>query len=126
MSKKKNPNSWKGRGEAYKNTKRAPIEDAPIPYVKKKKKENKRSKHKHIYIPAIYHNSYSGFNSNGKKTEYITCGSHCKICGRVKNMRFMWFNSEDRIEQFKLDYPDYVEVYLPEEWDYFKNKSIPL
>lgn len=120
--------SYRGASEKYKNDKKKLIDGyEKIPHKKsKKKKKNKRSKHKHEYIPAVYYNSYSGFNSNGKKTEYITCGSHCKHCGRVKNMTFMWFNSEDRIKKFKIENPDYIEITLPENWDYFKDKHIPV
>lgn len=118
--------SWKKMGVDYKDSKQPDIEEPRTKYVKKKKKKNKRSKHKHEYIPAIYHNSYSGFNSNGKKTEYTTCGAHCKHCGRVKDMRFLWVQEEQMIERFRKEYPDCKEIYLPDGWDYFKDKIIPL
>lgn len=118
--------SWKKMSVDYKDSKQPDIEEPETKYVKKKKKHNKRSKHKHSYIPAVYYNSYSGFSSNGKKTEYITCGSHCKKCGRVKDMIFMWSNTQDRVEKFKKEYPEYVEVHLPDEWDYFKDKCVPV
>lgn len=120
--------SYREVSEKYKNDKKKLIDGyEKTPHKKnKKKKKNKRSKHKHEYIPAIYYNSYSGFNSNGKKTKYITCGSHCKYCGRVKDMTFMWFNSEDRIKKFQIENPNYIEIILPENWDYFKDKCIPI
>lgn len=120
--------SYKESSEEYKNKKKEPLmNDGEYHHKKKKKnKKNQKSKHKHIYIPAIYHNSYSGFNSHGKKTDYITCGSHCKICGRVKDMTFMWFSPEDRIKKFKIENPNYIEITLPENWDYFKNKNVPI
>lgn len=118
--------SWKKMGVDYKDSKQPNIEEPRVKHVKKKQKKNKRSKHKHQYIPAVYHNSYSGFNSNGKKTEYVTCGSHCKECGRVKSMAFMWVNTEERVERFKKEFPDYVEIKLPDEWDYFKDKVVPV
>ena len=128
MSKKKDSSSWQGMSEAYKNAKKEPIlnEDDYISSKKKKKKKKaKRSEHKHEYIPGVYHLSYTNFN-NDKKIEHITCGSHCKYCGRVKNMHFLWSHEEKRIKEFKEEYPNYIELTLPEGWDYFKNKNIPL
>ena len=120
--------SYREEINKYKHKKRcASLDDAGVvPHKKKKHKQHKKSSHKHKYIPAIYYNSYSGFNSNGKKQEYITCGSHCKICGRVSDMSFIWFNTEDRIEKFKKEHPDYIEMHLPENWDYFRDKYVPI
>ena len=126
MSKKKDNSSWKGRGEAYKNAKRAPIinEEEKHP-KKKKKKKNKRSEHKHEYIPAIYYYHYISPHS-GKKSVRVQCGTHCRKCGRIKGMLFMFVNMEDRIERFKKENPNYVEITLPDSWDYFKDKYIPV
>ena len=117
--------SYKEEVNKYKLEKNSPFDDCGMPHMKKKKKTNKRSKHKHEYIPAVYHHSYTGFNSD-KKKEYTMCGSHCKHCGRIKDITFMWFNSEDRIERFKKEYPDYVEIHLPENWDCFRDKNVPV
>lgn len=118
--------SWHKMGVDYKDSKQPHIEEEEKYKKKKQKKKNKRSKHKHEYIPGIYYSSYSGFNSNGKKQNYVMCGSHCKICGRVNNISFMWFNTADKVEHFKEEYPNYVEIVLPEGWNYFKDKNIPV
>ena len=118
--------SWHKMGVDYKDSKQPHIEEEEKYRKKKQKKKTKRSKHKHEYVPGIYYNSYSGFNSNGKKTEYITCGSHCKHCGRVQNMMFMWFDAEEKAKRFKEQNLDYVEIHLPDEWNYFKDKCIPI
>lgn len=127
MSKKKDPNSWRGMGEAYKNAKKTPIlneDDYISSKRKKKKKKVKRSEHKHIYIPAIYHRSC--LRSDGHKDEWICCGSHCKICGKVKNMNILWSRPEERLERFKEEYPKAVEITVPETWDWFRDKCIPV
>ena len=116
--------SYKKSNVEYRDSKQPHIEKEPK-HKKKVKKKNKRSKHKHEYIPAVYHLSYVNFNDN-KKNEHITCGSHCKHCGRVKNMHFIWSHEEERIQKFKKEYPNYVELTLPEGWDWFRNKNIPL
>lgn len=117
--------SWHKMGVDYKDSKQPHIEEEGKYKKKKQKKKNKRSKHKHEYIPAIYHLSYIGALSN-EKHEHITCGSHCKHCGRVSDMKFMWSREAERVEQFKEQYPNYVEIVLPEGWDYFKDKNIPI
>ena len=117
--------SWHKMSVDYKDSKQPDIEEPRMRHIKKKKKKNKRSKHKHEYIPGVYHLSYNGINSN-KKHEHITCGHHCKHCGRVENMRFLWAQEEMLIRKFKDEHPDYVEIYLPDNWDYFKDKNIPI
>lgn len=126
MSKKKDPDSWKGRGEAYKNAKRAPFEDAPMPHVKKKKKDKKWKRHKHEYIPAIYHYTYIDYKN--KKHDVTAYGSHCKYCGRILNMVNGWWVREEKekIERFKEEYPNYQEITLPDSWEYLKDNLIPV
>lgn len=126
MSKKKDPSSWRGRGETYKNSKREPIVDdnTQAPFSKKKKKKNKKVDHKHEYIPGIYNMSYK--TNTGEVKRHQTCGYHCKICGRVRDMRYLWFNTEEKIAQFKKEHPNYVEITPPQGWDYFKDKNVPV
>lgn len=118
--------SWKAMSEQYKLKKKSLIDgDEEVSYKKKKKKKkNKRSNHKHEYIPAIYHLSYKRID--GGVTEHQTCGRHCKICGRVENMYFLWFNTDEKLKKFKEENPDCLELILPEDWDYFKNKYLPI
>ena len=92
--------------------------------LKKKKKEKKWDKHKHEYIPAIYYQNWIGLN--GEPHLAIKCGSHCKICGRVNGMMYMYSNREDRIERFKEENPNFIEVTLPDSWSYFKDSCVPL
>lgn len=116
--------SWKKMSVNYKDSKQPDIEEPREKYLKKKQKKNNRSKHKHKYVPAVYH---LNFNLNGdKKQEHITCGSHCKYCGRINDMKFIWSHEEEHIEQFKKQYPDYIEIILPQGWDCFKDKNIPI
>lgn len=117
--------SWKKMGVIYKDSKQPDIEEPREKHLKKKQKKNNRSKHKHKYIPAIYHLTYFNLNSD-KKQKHVTCGSHCQICGRVKNMRFIWTQEQEQIEKFKKEHPNYVEIKLPDGWDYFKDKNIPV
>ncbi len=117
--------SYREEVNEYKMKKNSPCEDRGMPHVKKKHKKNKKSNHKHKYIPAIYHMSYVGINSNEKHI-HTTCGSHCAYCGRVSDMYFMWSREEERVQRFKEEYPNYVEVTLPEGWDYFKDKFVPI
>ena len=117
--------SWKKMGVNYKDSKQPNIEEPRERHSKKKIKKHKKSKHKHEYVPGVYHLSYIGINSNIKH-EHITCGSHCKYCGRVNDMKFIWSHEEEYIEQFKKQYPDYIEIILPQGWDCFKDKNIPI
>ena len=118
--------SWKAMSEKYKIDKKKLIdgyEDAPHT-KKKKKKKNSRSNHKHKYVPAIYHMSYK--RVDGKAEYHKTYGHHCEICGRVKDMYFLWFDAENKIKEFKKENPDCLELILPEDWDYFKDKYLPI
>lgn len=111
--------SWKALSAQYKDKKHMPIDDTPMPHKKKKKKKNKRSNHKHKYIPAIYYTS-------GK--DGTTYGFHCKHCGRVKDMSYAgyWVCKNERLELFKQEHPDYVEIILPENWSWWKDKNVPI
>lgn len=108
--------SYKGSNIEYRDARHTPIEDMPMPHIKKKQKKNVRSKHKHIYIPAIYKNN----------SDIVYCGSHCKICGRINSFIYTYSKIPERLEKFKKEYPDYTVVYLPDNWDYFKDKIIPV
>lgn len=114
--------SYRETSNEYKNKKKKLIdgyEESPHK-KKKKKKQNKRSKHKHEYVPAIYIRTYENGDS------YNFYGSHCKTCGRVKDMFCYWgAANEERLSKFKKENPEYVEIILPKDWDYFKNKNIP-
>lgn len=115
--------SYREASEKYKNDKKKLIDgynDVPYKKIKKDKKKNKRSKHKHEYIPAIYNISYKRID--GKLIRYQTCGRHCKICGRVENQYY----ADDRLNKFKEQNPNWIELTLPDEWDYFKDKNIPV
>ena len=119
--------SYREASEKYKDDKKKLIDgynDALYKKIKKNKKKNKRSKHKHKYIPAIYNMSYKRID--GKLEHHQTCGQHCKICGRVKDMYYLWFNTDDRLNKFKKQNPDWIELTLPDGWDYFKDKNIPV
>ena len=118
--------SYKEDSEKYKVKKKMPIidEDAEKYPKRKKKKKNKRANHKHNYIPAVYNMSYRTNLGNVKCHQ--TFGFHCDKCGRVENMYFMWSHHSERFERFKKEYPDYVEITLPEGWDYFRDKVIPI
>ena len=108
--------SYREYSEKYKNDKKKLIdgyEEVPYKKSKKNRKKNKRSNHKHEYIPALYY----------KKNE-VFYGSHCKICGRIQNFCFFFYDVENKIKRFKKQYPNYVEVELPEDWNYF-SKNIP-
>ena len=118
--------SWKESSEEYKNNKKKIIdgyEKTPHKKIKKKKK-TKRSNHKHEYIPAIYNVIYKQID--GTEVPRQMCGQHCKICGRVENMYFLWYNTEDMLKKFKKNNPEWIELTLPREWDYFKDKNIPI
>lgn len=105
--------------EKYKNDKKNLVDGyKETPYKKKKVKKNKRSDHKHEYIPAVY-------RLEGRP--YQTCGYHCKKCGRIEDLFFyFWFHNEEQIENFKKENPGWVEIILPSDWNYFKNKNIPV
>lgn len=118
--------SYNYSGVIHRDNRHTPIEDEDkwvSTKKKKKKKKNNRSKHKHCYIPAVYNMSYK--TNTGKVQNHQGFGFHCKKCGRVKNMSFLWTSYSERFERFKKEYPDYIEITLPENWDYFKDKVIP-
>lgn len=118
---------YKEASEAYKNEKKKPIlneDDYISSKKKKKKKKNKKSKHKHEYIPAIYNMSYK--TNLGNIKYHQTFGFHCSKCGRVEDMYFMWSIPNERFDRFKKEYPNCIEITLPENWDYFKDKYVPI
>ena len=119
--------SWSEASNLYKKNKRERIDGYEETSYKKKKHphKTKRSKHKHEYIPAIYYLSFTNFNSNVKH-EHVACGRHCKYCGRVEDMHFVWLGGDTYFKKFKEKYPEYIEVTLPDEWDFFKHKNIPV
>lgn len=114
--------SYKEESVKYKNEKQKLAADVPMPYRKKKVKKNKKANHKHEYVPGIYYSSYINFQ--GKVVPTINYGFHCKHCGRIDNLYYLWGST--RLDEFKNKYPDYVEVQMPQNWDYWKNKNVPL
>ena len=118
--------SYREEVNKYKNAKNAPFEDSGMPHVKKKGKKHKKSSHKHEYIPAIYHRVHVK-SVTGERVSYDCYGFHCKHCGRVQDMHYIWgFCNGDRVDRFRKEYPDYVEINLPDEWDWFKNSCVPI
>lgn len=119
--------SYREASEKYKQKKKSTLtdgyDDAPHKKVKKKIK-NRRSNHKHEYIPAIYNVIYKQID--GTEVSRQMCGRHCKICGRVEDIYFLWVNSDEGLKRFKQQYPEWVEITLPKEWDCFKDKNIPV
>ena len=111
----------------YKNSKREPIinEFERDRYPKKKKKKNKKQwkNHKHVYIPAIFYQKAEFLKAKNLLT---MTGTYCKECGRVQNMRFNWSRDDERITRFREEYPDCREIYLPDSWNCFKDKCVPL
>lgn len=112
--------SYKEEVNKYKFEKRQLAEDKPITAKKKNKKKVKRANHKHEYVPGIYYSSYVNFQ--GKVVPTINYGFHCKHCGRIDNLYYLW--DKTRVEDFKKQHPDYVEIQMPENWDYWKNKTV--
>lgn len=105
--------SYKEMCNEYKNQRRMLADDLPIIRKKKKRKQVKKSNHKHKYRPMI-------FMRKGRRldnTEYVTynAGFACEICGRVDDFYFLWGNQEEKINYFKLENPNYIEVELPED-----------
>ena len=120
--------SWSSYNEEnakYKYNKAIPLDDLPIMGKTKKKKQHKKSNHKHKYIPAIYHRVHINAITNEKEL-YDCYGFHCKYCGRLENMWYIWSHNPEKIEEFKEKYPNYVEVTLPDTWCWFKNNYIPI
>lgn len=117
--------SYREEINKYKLNKNIPIEDSGMPHIKKKTKKHKKSSHKHEYIPAVYHNVYIKSIIYEKKI-YDCYGFHCKYCGRVLDLYFTWDSLGNKIEDFKAEHPDYIDVTLPDNWDFFKDKSIPM
>lgn len=119
--------SYKGSNIEYRDKRHAPdLEGERNRHPKKKKKKkDKRANHKHEYVPAIYKHHYIDFKGKPRETEAY--GDHCKICGRVRNYRYGSYSSTwNSIEHFKEEYPNYVVVELPDNWDCFKDKYIPV
>ena len=108
----------------YKNKKRQCIEDAPMPHRKKKKKPHKKADHKHVYVPAIFHDYFTDYR--GERKPVINTGSYCEKCGRINEFRYYWSNTERDVAKFKEEHPDYRELILKEDWDLWKDKTIPL
>lgn len=113
--------SYKEANKEYKYSKAIPLNDLPIPYKKKKKKHHKKSDHKHEYIAAIFYAK----NSKSIIGSPVNCGFVCKHCGRIEEVHFLWNRYLETIKQFELDHPDFIEIYLPENWNWFTNKYIP-
>lgn len=115
------PTDYKEELAKYKYDKAAPIDDLPIIGKRKKKKQHKKSDHKHEYIAAIFYAK----NSKSIIGSPVNCGFVCKHCGRVEEVHFLWHRYLETIKQFELDHPDFIEIYLPENWNWFTNKYVP-
>lgn len=120
--------SYNYSGVVHRDNRHTPIENEDewiSSKRQKKKKKVKRSNHKHDYIPAVF--SYNYVRKDGKTCTFLSCGDYCTICGRIRNFcsRYSYYGY-DSIEAFKLEYPDYVEIELPEGFNYFKNRYIPV
>ena len=113
--------SYREKCNQYKNKRRMLAEDAPIIKKKKTKKKNKRSDHKHIYRPVILTQKSQRTDAILYHTAFV-----CEKCGRIDNFYFLWNDIENQIKKFKLENPDHLEKELPEGWNVFSNKSIPI
>ena len=120
--------SYNYSGVVHRDNRHTPIENEDewiSSKRQKKKKKTKRSNHKHDYIPAVF--SYNYVRKDGRICTFLSCGDYCAICGRIRNFCSQYsYYGHDSIETFKLEYPDYVEIELPEGFNYFKNRYIPV
>lgn len=114
--------SYKEETIKYKNKKQDHtfLEEEENFYKKKKKKKNKRADHKHEYIPVIVH------DDTWCRFTIFDYGFVCKYCGRIKNICFNWGHNLDKFNQFKKEHPDFIEIELPENWDWIKDKYLPI
>lgn len=92
----------------YKYNKAIPLDDLPIIGKVKKRKQHKKSDHKHEYIPAIIYDTQHTFGA-------VNYGFICKHCGRIDNLYFGWGHYLDKIKQFEEEHPDFIEVELPHD-----------
>lgn len=113
--------SWKKMGVDYKDSKQPNIEDEEwTSWVKKKPKTRpKKSDHKHEYVPGLF-----TFNKNDRQN--LMTGFYCKICGRVQDMHIMWGAQDIMVYDFIAEHPDAEKITLSDEWDFFKDKNIPV
>lgn len=103
----------------FKYDKAIPLDDIPIIGKKKKKKQHKKSDHKHIYVPAIFYSP----NSNFIRLGY---GFYCNQCGRIQNMWWCWNNYLDSLKKFEDQHPDLIQIELPQDWNWIFDKYLPI
>ena len=114
--------SWSSYNEEnakYKYNKAIPLDDLPIIGKSKKKKQHKKSDHKHEYIPVIVYDKYSKFAA-------VDYGFACKHCGRIDDMHFGWGRYLDKLKLFEEEHPDFIEVELPQDWNWLRDKCLPI
>ena len=97
----------------------SPMAKKPAKSLKKKKKQHKKSDHKHEYIPVIIYDKQNKFAA-------VDYGFVCKHCGRIDDLHFGWGQYLDKIKQFEEEHPDFIEIELPHNWHWFKDKYLPI
>lgn len=114
-----NWSKYNGGKAKFKYDKAAPLEDLPINGKLKKKKQHKKSDHKHEYVPVIIYDTQNKFAA-------VDYGFICKHCGRIDDLHFGWGQYLDKIKQFEAEHPDFIEIELPHNWNWFKDKYLPI
>ena len=110
---------WKSKYREEK-AKAYTLEDAGMPRPHRRKKTSTRSDHKHFYVPCVCYT----VNNDSVPLSY---GYVCNQCGRILDMTFYSFcYLKENFEHFVEKHPDLIKVYLPEDWNWFKNKNIPI
>ena len=111
--------SWKKMSVDYKDSKQPDIEDEEWhSWIKKKPKvKPKKSDHKHEYVPGLFVSS---------KYNHMMTGYYCKVCGRIKDIHFMWSKDDVMVYDFIANHPDAEKISLPDDWDPLKDKYISI
>ena len=117
--------SYREASEEYKQKKKSTLTDGydDMPHKKIKKKiKSKRSNHKHHYAPCVF------YMTNSDNSLLPQVGFICDICGRPKDLLFFFSFSdqEKKVNKFKQEHPDYIEIILPKDFNFWKAKAIPL
>lgn len=114
-----NWSKYDGGKSQFKYDKAIPLDDLPIIGKRKKKKQHKKSDHKHEYVPVIIYDTQNKFAA-------VDYGFVCKHCGRIDDLHFGWGQYLDKIKQFEEEHPDFIEIELPHNWSWFKDKYLPI
>ena len=67
-------------------------------YKKKSNHTNKKSDHKHNYLPCYINYSYIIPNTNHVASKYLL-STYCTICGQIGDILFLTFSTDNKIKK---------------------------